>query len=303
MAKRRSPLEPGGTLPHALVSAEDIASPSERVANVPAWLFRVVSPALYHRARRVPFVGAVVRRLFDATVPKRGFVLFRVQRGPLAGMVFELDPRTQMDIVVARYEERVRAAIERVLSGGELAFDIGAHLGYFTLMMAMRVGKKGRVISFEPDPSVMEGLRRNVVRNGAKTEAELVLVPAAVDGTSGRAHFVEGRETSRGKLVADGGDHEVEVMVLDDIVRQFGRPRLVKIDVEGREAGVLEGGSETLAAGATVFVVETHSPALEQRCRALFESAGYACDVVEEPGRAESYLVAWPGSEPSPVAR
>lgn len=284
------------------MSAEDVASPPERAAHLPAWLFRVVSPALYHRARRFPVLGAVVRRLFDATVPHRGLVLFRVQQGPLAGMVFELDPRTQMDIVVGRYEERVRGVVERVLSGGDLAFDIGAHLGYFTLMMAKRVGARGRVVAFEPDPSVMEGLRRNARRNGAAAQAELVLVPAAVDATSGRAGFVEGRETSRGKLVSDRGDHDVEVMVLDDIVRQFGRPRLVKIDVEGREVGVLEGARDTLAAGATVFVIEAHSSSLEARCRAMLEAAGYACAALREPGRAEDYLVAWPGSEPSPVS-
>jgi FkbM family methyltransferase len=268
---------------------------------VPSWLFRVLPPPVYHRIRRVPLLGGAVRRLFDALVPPRGLVLVRVQRGPLAGMVLELDPRTQIDIVVGRYEERVQAIVERVLQPGDSAFDIGAHLGYFTLMMGLVVGRAGRVVSFEPDPVVMEGLQRNVRRNGAQAGAEIVLVPAAVDELAGRVGFVAGRETSRGKLVAGDGDLRVETMVVDDVARQFRRPRLVKVDVEGRELGVLRGASETLGAGETVLVVEAHSRATERECRELLASFDYSCAIVRERGRAESYLVAWPSAEPSPV--
>jgi FkbM family methyltransferase len=268
---------------------------------VPPWLFRVVPSSLYHRVRRMPLLGRLVRALFDVVLPPRGLVLVRVQRGPLSGMVLELDPRTQIDVVVGRYERRVARIVERVLTTGQTAFDIGAHLGYFTLMMALVVGRDGRVVSFEPDPTVMEGLGRNLRRNGAQAEAEILLLPAAVDDRPGRSGFVAGRETSRGKLVTGLGDIEVETMMLDDVARQFGRPRLAKIDVEGRELGVLRGASETLRARETVFVIEAHSGGTERACRELMTSFAYDTAVVAEAGRAESYVVAWPASEPSPV--
>jgi FkbM family methyltransferase len=263
-------------------------------ARIPPWFFHVLPPPLYHRLRRAPILGEVVRRVIDALVPNRGLLLARVRLGPLQGMVLEVDPRTQIDAVVGRYETAVQRVVEEVLEEGQVAFDVGAHLGYFTLLMASRVGSTGRVVSFEPDPTVMGALHRNVKRNGAKSKAEIILVPAAVDDTPGRAHFTEGRETSRGRLTEGAGDFEVEVMTLDDVRARFGSPQLVKIDVESREMGVLRGGEETIAAAETVFIIEAHTRDLERECRDLLADHGYFSEVLREPGRAEIYVVGRP---------
>lgn len=262
--------------------------------SIPGWFFRVLPPPIYHRIRRVPFIGAAVRRLVDAMVPKRGLLLTRVQSGPLDGMVLELDPRMQIDAVIGRYEAVVEEVIEEALEGGGIAFDIGAHLGYFTLMMASCVGAAGRVVSFEPDPTIARGLHRNVERNRAKSGAEIVLVPAAVDEQPGRAAFTVGRETSRGRLSSRRSDLEVDVTTLDEVWDRFGRAALVKIDVEGREVGVLAGGEQALKARRAVFVIEAHSQELERECRAILEGHGYTSDVLRERGRAETYVVARP---------
>ncbi|MFN2489532.1 MAG: FkbM family methyltransferase [Actinomycetota bacterium] len=264
----------------------------ERAREVPLWLFRLVPPPLYHRLRRAPVIGSLVRAAFDTVIPRRGLVLARVRSGALAGMVLEVDPRMQIDAIVDRYEVVVRDVMLDVLQDGDTAVDIGAHLGYFTLVMAMRVKERGRVVAFEPDPTVMQGLERNVKRNGAQTGAGILVVSAAVDRHPGRLGFVEGRETSRGRLVEGGGDVEVEVMTLDDIALRFGAPRLVKIDVEGRELGVLQGGADTLAARATVFIIEAHGDELERACVNLLESYGYGCGILKERGRGESYVIA-----------
>jgi FkbM family methyltransferase len=262
--------------------------------SIPRWFFRVLPPPMYHRIRRVPFIGAAVRHLVDAMVPKRGLLLTRVQSGPLDGMVLELDPRMQIDAVIGRYEAVVQEVIEEALDGGGIAFDIGAHLGYFTLMMASYVGAAGRVVSFEPDPNIARGLHRNVERNRATSGAEIVLVPAAVDEELGRAAFTVGRETSRGRLSSRQGDLEVDVTTLDEVWDRFGRAALVKIDVEGREVGVLAGGEQALKARRAVFVIEAHSQELERECRAILERHGYTSDVLRERGRAETYVVARP---------
>jgi FkbM family methyltransferase len=265
-----------------------------RVRLIPLWFFRVLPPPLYHRLRRAPVIGAVLRWLVDLAIPRRGLFLTRMRDGPLAGMVLEVDPRMQIDAVVGRYETAAQRIVEAALDPGHVAFDIGAHLGYFTLLMASRVGEQGRVVAFEPDPTVMRGLHANVKRNGAKSMAEIILVPAAVNGSSGRAAFVEGRETSRGRLTLEGGDFEVEVMTLDDVADRFGYPQLVKIDVEGRELGVLSGARRIAEAAATVFIIEAHTRALEAKCREFLGAHGYVSEVLAEPGRAETYVVARP---------
>ncbi len=262
--------------------------------SIPRWFFRVLPPPVYHRIRRVPFVGAAVRRLIDALVPKRGLLLTRVQSGPLSGMVLELDPRMQIDAVIGRYEAVVQDVIEEVLDRGAIAYDIGAHLGYFTLLMASCVRGGGRIVSFEPDPNIAHGLERNVERNRAQGGAEIVLVAAAVDEEPGRAAFTVGRETSRGRLSSQQGDLEVEVMTLDDVWDRFGRAALIKIDVEGREAGVLSGGEQALKTRDAVFIIEAHSEELQQQCLSILKRHGYRSDVLRERGRAETYVVARP---------
>ncbi len=217
----------------------------------------------------------------------------KVRRGPLAGMVIELDPRVEADSILGAYESRIQEAMCSELRDGDKVFDVGAHFGYVALVIATCLGSSGEVVCFEPDPLAYRTLCSNVELNGASIEARITKVRAAVGASAGRATFSRGVHSTRGKL-SEAGDVEVDVVTLDDARQRFGVPRLVKVDVEGGELEVLKGGAELLRTRATIFVVETHSASLNDACKQVFESYGYESEQLHERGRAETHLVARP---------
>ena len=94
--------------------------------------------------------------------------------GPLAGYRMRLDMRAgHRRYALGTYEPEVTALILSMLKNGKTALDIGANIGYFTLLMAHLVGLKGRVIAFEPFPLVYNLLQENLCLNNlAWTQAE-----------------------------------------------------------------------------------------------------------------------------------
>lgn len=255
-------------------------------------LFRLLSPDVYRRLRRAPLIGAVLRCILDVVLPSRGPIPLRVAGGPLQGLVVELDPRLHKEMLSGRFEPEVQRTIDELLSNGDTAFDVGAHLGYVSLSMATRVGGSGHVVAFEPDPAVAERLRRNVER-APRLGSIVTPVAAALGAEPGRSLFASGADSSTGRLSADG-DFDVEVTTLDEAAERFGDPRLVKIDVEGAELDVLRGGRRLIARRFAAFVVEAHSKQLEQACVRLLESLGYRCGRIQNGSGDTAHVLARP---------
>jgi FkbM family methyltransferase len=269
-----------------------------RAGGIAVQLFRLFPSRAFHHLRKTPVIGDVMLRAIDALLPHYGFVLKRIRAGPLRGAVLELDPRA-LDMVIGRYETGVQEIVQDTLQQGDTAFDVGAHLGYFTLIMASTVGSQGRVFSFEPDPAIMGALQRNVERNASSFPGRVVPVEAAVAGKAGRAVFARGWRTTRGKITKEEGDFDVEAFTLSDAAQRFGRPALMKIDVEGAELDVLEGGLDLLKAAKPVLLIEAHSSRLEQDCKTLLETLGYRCTSIVAPDRRETYIFARQDGRPT----
>lgn len=73
-----------------------------------------------------------------------------------------MDNYFQNNIRYGYYEYEVRTLVENSLKAGDIFLDIGANIGYMTLLAANKVGDKGRVFSFEPNPDVLPYLQENV---------------------------------------------------------------------------------------------------------------------------------------------
>lgn len=264
--------------------------PARRAPSELAW---DTIAALYHRTRRTPVVGPLMLRAIEARTNGARWSRARVRSGPLRGMRLDVDMRVQADVVVGAYERRLSRHVDGLLRPGDLAFDVGSHLGYFGILMATAVGPAGRVVCFEPDPGLHDALEGNVSRNRELIPAEVAVARLAVGAGRGTTSFEAGGHSTRGRL-SDSGGVEVEVITLDDAFERFGAPRFVKVDVEGHELDVLEGGPGAVASKQTSFGIEIHSDELGRACRALLEKAGYSCRFITEAGRAETYLLAEP---------
>jgi FkbM family methyltransferase len=204
----------------------------------------------------------------------------------------------------------VQAALADHLRPGGVFFDIGANVGFFSLLAARLVGPGGRVVAFEPVPALAARVRANARRNRLATVAVLEV---AVSDAAGATFLVLAAHPGGAALAAAApppdatGTIEVATAAVDDLVAA-GRvppPTVVKIDVEGAEAAVLRGMARTLLAHRPVVVCEVDGPdaaAMAARRSAvvgLLEAAGYAVEVLPPsyPGSAwcVEHLLARPG--------
>jgi FkbM family methyltransferase len=156
-------------------------------------------------------------------------------------------------------EPSVTRLVKRLVGPGMTAVDVGANLGYYTLLFAERVGPTGHVYAFEPVPYNVELLARSVRANGY---TNVTTVPKALSNTSGQvtlhlnaANFgnhtiVSGiNELSDGAVVAD-------TMSLDEYFGPSQPIDFMKIDVEGAEGLVARGADRLLAETDARIVME-----------------------------------------------
>jgi FkbM family methyltransferase len=178
----------------------------------------------------------------------------RVRRG---GFEFDLDLTDFVDqnlYLAGAYEKQDCDELIRAIPPGGVFVDVGAHIGIYTLAMARAAGPSGSVHSFEPNPTTFERLRHHVLQNGL---GNVRLNQVAVGSTEGRAKLNAPTKENSGaaSLLStnmpdrfDARPVEVQVTSLDAYCRRhpFDRLDVIKIDCQGYELQVLEGGSNVL---------------------------------------------------------
>ena len=169
------------------------------------------------------------------------------------------------DMVADRYEPETTRLFQTLLRPGQTVVDIGAHVGYYTLLAARAVGPAGSVYAFEPAPENAALLRRNVELNGYQN---VVIVSQAVSDRSGHFPlFLNRLDTGFHSLqkTLQPSDSEaahavtVSTITLDAFLEAEGWPRIdvVKMDVEGGEGMALRGMRGFLQrAGDVTLIIE-----------------------------------------------
>jgi len=155
------------------------------------------------------------------------------------------------------------------LRSGDVIYDIGANIGFYTIILAKLVGNKGRVIAFEPERESYEHLQDNLKLNDL---TNVQIFPKAVGEKVGKAKLYLGQTIGNFSLVRTYGEaidyQEVEIVKGDQFVKEQNLPipRLVKIDVEGYEYSVLQGLRQTLShPNCEIICCEVHPRLLPLR--------------------------------------
>jgi len=166
-------------------------------------------------------------------------------------MVTPLGFRGARSYSAGTYEEYLTNLVSRTLQPAMTAVDVGALVGYYTLIFAKLVGRQGHVFAFEPEPVSFGYLQRNIELNSF---VNIEATPAAVADCSGNRLFIPSCTRSIGPIggtLATQQDNpkegiNVPIISLDDFFSSCGWPRidLVKIDVDGAEPLVLKGMNE-----------------------------------------------------------
>jgi FkbM family methyltransferase len=195
------------------------------------------------------------------------------RQAPVGSMSFTLGPGGLFapilfyrELRARNWENNVISFIETNLRSGQVFFDVGAWIGVYSLLASQLVGEEGKVHAFEPDHVAREWLIRNLDANKV---SNVRVMPFAVSNRTGRK-LMDCRPWSSSSRVLDespsGKTVNAEATTLDEFSASIGRfPDMIKIDVEGHEIEVAEGGPQTVGRPETTVILELHSELLRRR--------------------------------------
>ena len=175
---------------------------------------------------------------------------------------------------LGHYEHEKQGLVTRLVKPGMKIFDIGANAGFYTLAFSRLTGDAGHVWAFEPfaenAANVLHHLQLNTISN-------VTLVQAAVAGRPGVAGFQIAQSNSMGMLAAHAKGYLVPTVTLDGLMEEgtLPMPDLIKMDVEGAEASVLEGAKTLLRQRTAVLLIALHGDVPMRARLTLLHEAGY----------------------------
>jgi FkbM family methyltransferase len=185
-----------------------------------------------------------VRRRFPwATVPVRL---------PFGAWWLARNDHVSNPLVEKQFETQELSFVQRFLRPGMTVLDIGAHHGLYTLLASKRIGEAGRVVAFEPSQRERRALRRHLALNRCRNvttqelalssetaEREFYVVEEWADGCNSLRQPALDAKTSLARVQVDRLDAVLGRLKIDHV-------DFIKLDVEGAELGVLEGGAQLL---------------------------------------------------------
>ena len=255
---------------------------SRSLLSLASWAARILPVSLKQRLYQARPLADLIRRSLNRAAPQ-GLTVVEVAAGGLAGFRMQLDLQSEKDYWLGTYEPELQAALEALLEPGMIAYDVGANIGYISLLLARRVGDGGRVFAFEALPANLERLRLNLDLNGKLGVVEII--PAAVADAERPLQFLVGPSNGMGKVEGSAGrqgDIYGESLIvpgvsLDAFVYQQGHPlpHLVKMDIEGGETLALPGMKRLLMEARPILLLELHGPQSAQVAWELLTEVGY----------------------------
>ena len=202
------------------------------------------------------------------------------------------------------YEPETSQFVEKVLKGGDCFVDIGAHIGYFSLLAAKIVGDHGSVLSFEPERKNYDQLKQHIAMNDLTNIKTFDIALSSED--KGGELFVNS-DNDGGHALWNVSEHplckksrydqikqRVTIATLDSILQteSVDRIKLIKIDTEGTEHNILLGSFNTIKRCKVPYIIceinrfgLKHMGTSEPRLREFMKELGYETYLIrqEEP--------------------
>jgi hypothetical protein len=205
----------------------------------------------------------------------------KIQMGVLAGVAMDLDLAHHTQRWLGLQEIEINKWLRSLSVGIRTAIDVGANDGMYTLYFLAKTSAQ-KVIAFEPVNESIEQMRKNLVLNVPENDPRLELVTQPVGAVAGG-----------------------ECVILDSYLDRIQFPCMIKVDIDGGEVLLLDGARKLLASPGVRWIVEVHSPALQNECLQIFQRANYRTIVVRNawwrhvlpelrPGELNQWIVAMP---------
>jgi len=222
-----------------------------------------IKQAIYQHPR----LARLIRNRLNQAAPN-DLMQVQIAAGYLTGKSLILDLKTEKDYWLGTYEPELQAAIQDWVKPGMVVYDIGANIGYITLMMAQATGQTGHVFAFEALPANEKRLVENIALN--HYQDRITVLNYAIIDSPRQIRFWIGPSDDMGKVEGSAGREEIayqdSILVggisLDWFIFKLGNPnpRLIKIDIEGGEVLAINGMKRLLTEIHPIILIELHGP-------------------------------------------
>ncbi len=224
------------------------------------------------------------RFVFGKLAPKWSYPVIR---GPLRGCRYLLGATAGaaggVSVHLGMQEAEQSQCLTKFLQPGQVFFDVGANVGFYSLLGAKRVQDSGRVVAFEPFPRNLAFLYRHIELNKVRN---VTILPFACADQFAIEMFLTGENHALGHLdtatasetkgPVDPAAMLVATISLDEAAEKLDlRPDVIKIDVEGAELRVLRGAAVILARMRPVLLLSVHSDELRRACLSYLSEMAY----------------------------
>jgi FkbM family methyltransferase len=252
----------------------------------------------YNRIRRVPIVGKLVQGLVRKILPPRTRLSVTVRSGLGAGLFLLVDPRYEVGYAAGVHEITMLRSLESHLRRGDVLYDVGAHVGFISLVAARLIGSEGKIYAFEADS---ENLKRILEHKQMNSLPQIEVVPAAVWSECTTLSFRQDSDSSSRNTGAvsgiapdekDPGRNVVEAVTLDHFALDHRPPAVIKIDVEGAEVQVLLGAEAVFRVSQPTLICEVHNARASEGVSRWLTTHGYGWIWLSEGESFPRHLVA-----------
>jgi FkbM family methyltransferase len=221
------------------------------------------------------FIGKILRKSLKLVIPKDA--VLPILQGPARGMKWLVGSSVNA-CWLGSYEFRKQQKILEYLQPGMVAYDIGAHAGFFTLIFSRIVGPSGKVYAFEPLPENIRFLRKHQELNKSNN---VIIEPVAVSNKNEEICFYKDSQTYKGNIVNNNSDIidniKVESITIDHYIEINNKrsPDFIKMDVEGAESMVLTGMAKLMAIKKPILFIALHNEEVAKECSLILKKYNY----------------------------
>jgi FkbM family methyltransferase len=215
-----------------------------------------------------------------------------ILQGPLRGKKWIVGSSTH-GCWVGSYEYAQQTVFAQSLSPEGVVYDLGANVGFYSLLAGALVGPAGRVYAFEPLPRNVAYLRKHVALNRLEN---CFVFEAAVADSDGESRFHPFADASMGRL-SDQGQNMVRAVRLDSLhdAGEIVPPTFIKIDIEGGELEALKGGARLIERYRPTIMLATHGADAHRTCLQFLRDRQYRLEsLTAEPVVSAAELIAHP---------
>ena len=226
---------------------------------------------------RIPFLKKIISAVANRIASREGIIKY----GLGAGLHFNATGGNA-GYLLGTTEPEEQDALKRHLKEGDVFYDLGANIGFYSTIAARIVGQKGHVYAFEPFPESASAARLNAKINNFDN---VDVMEVAVSDKPGTVSFAVAEASRSHKIAESGGELHVPSIALDEYIKESNLrlPNVMMIDIEGAEIDAMKGMLETIKTSRPVILCEVHwlGEGFSDFCQSVLEPLNYSVTTLD----------------------